>query len=119
MQFGIVYTCYSNATNKVQIARDSIRKQDVLSTGSYFGKQRGRKRKRLEIDEPSTSSESPFTRSTTSLLNSSLCFFCQVDVSQEQLIKISTNSAGEALKHAIEVSQNAVFRTRLNSSIAI
>ncbi len=45
-------TCYSNATNKVQIARDSIRKQDVLSTGgSYFGKQRGRKRKRLEIDE--------------------------------------------------------------------
>ncbi len=111
-------TCYYNATNKVQIARDSIRKQDVLSTGSYFGKQRGRKRKRLEIDEPSTSSESPFTRSSTSPLNSSLCFFCQADVSQEQLIKISTNSAGEALKHAIEVSQNAVFRTILNSSIA-
>ena len=110
--------CYSNATNKVQTARDSICKQDILSTGSYFGKQRGRKRKHLEIDEPSTSSGSPFTRSSTSQLNSSLCCFCQVDVSQEQLIKVSTNSAGEALKHAVEVSQNAVFKTRLNTSIA-
>ena len=68
-------TCYSNATKKVKIARDSIHKQDVLSTGSHFGKQRGRKRKRLGIDEPSTSSESPFTRSSTSPLNNSLCFF--------------------------------------------
>ena len=41
-----------------------------------------------------------------------------MDVSQEQLIKVSTNCAGEALKHAIEVSQNAVFRTRSNTSIA-
>ena len=81
-------------------------------------KQRGRKRKRLEIDEPSTSSECPFTRSSKSPLNNSLCFFCQLDVSQKQLIKVSTNSAGEALKHAMEVSQNAVFRTRLNTSIS-
>jgi len=36
-------TCYSNATNKVQIAHDSIRKQNILSTGSHFGKQRGGK----------------------------------------------------------------------------
>ena len=117
MQFGIVHAILMPPIKfKLQVIPSASK--TYLSTGSHFGKQRERKRKRLEIDEPSTSSESPFTRSSTSLLNSSLCFFSQVDVSQEQLIKVSTNSAGEALKHAIEVSQNAVFRTRSSTSIA-
>lgn len=111
-------TCYSNATNKVQVSRDTNREQYALSTGSHFGKQRGRKRKRLEIDEPSTSSESPFTRSSTLPLNKNLCFFCQMDDSQEELSKVSTKNAGDALKNAVEASQNAVFRTRLNTSIS-
>ena len=68
-------TCYSNATNKDQIRRAIDRKQDALSMGSVAGKQRGRKRKCFENDEPSTSATtSPFTRSFTSPLDKDLCF---------------------------------------------
>ena len=98
-------TFYSNTTNKAQIALiPSASKTYCLQDQILVRK--GRKRKHLDIDEPSTSSESQFTRSSTSPLNSSLCFFYQVCVCQEQFIKVSNNSACEAHK----LSQNAVFR---------
>ena len=97
-------TSHSNTTNKAQIALiPSASKTYCLQ--DHILVRKGRK-KSLNIDEPSTSSESHFTQSSTSPLNSSLCFFRQVCVSQEQLIKVITNSACEALK----LSQNAVFR---------
>ena len=54
-----------------------------------------------------------FTPSCTMPFNKNLCFFCQED-NDEKLIKLCTEIAGEALKSAVENSQNPEFKVRLN-----
>ena len=102
-------SCYQEATNKDHIQRARERHEHALSTGSFPAKKRGLKRRTADMDEPGPSSQaSPFTRSSTLPLEKELCFFCQEDA-DEQLFKVCTQNAGEALKLALDTSQNPLF----------
>ena len=109
-------SCYQDTTNikNVRLARD--RYEQALSNGSCSDKMCGRKRRRLEMEQ-SPNQSTPFTRSCTVPLNSNICFFCQ-EKGNEQLFKVCTENAGQALRSAVEKSQNPVFITRLNTSIS-
>ena len=113
-------SCYSSTTNKDQLKRARDRQEYAISTGSYTVKKRGQKRRSTEIDElgPSVSGSSlPFTRSSTVPLDTDRCFFCQ-KVDDQQMFKVTTANAGNALRDAVEKCQDATLKTRLNTSIS-
>ena len=59
----------------------------------------------------------PCTRSSTNPLDKNLCFFCQKDT-RLQLLNITTEKAGHALRQAVHLSQNAALKTRLCTAIS-
>ena len=71
--------------------------------------------KRKHSDGPTSSL--PFTRSSTNTLDKNLCFFCQKDT-RLQLLNITTENAGHALRQAVHLSQNAALKTRLCTAIS-
>ena len=110
-------TCYSNATNKDQIRCARVRYDQALSSGSHIAKGPGRKRKMPEVCLESSSSSTPFTRSSTDPYDKALCFFCQRTDGQP-IYLVRSDSAGKSLREAVDVAQNPVFMTRLNTAIA-
>ncbi len=109
--------CYSNLTNKDQIHWARVRYDQALSSGSHIDKGPGRKRKRSDVCVESSSSSTPFTRSSTEPYDKALCFFCQRN-DGKPIYVVRSDSAGKSLRDAVEVAQNPVFMTRLNTAIA-
>uniref|UniRef100_UPI00358E794E uncharacterized protein n=1 Tax=Myxine glutinosa TaxID=7769 RepID=UPI00358E794E len=75
----------------------------------------------MDESGPPTSGSSlcslPFTRSCTVPLDKDQCFFCQTDDDQ-QLFTVRTENAGKQLRKAVEMSDDASLKTRLNTSIS-
>lgn len=113
--------CYSSATNKAHIQRAKDRHQLSLSSGSHTPREPGRrslKRKSSDAGDPSPCASSiPFTRSSTRPLDKDLCFFCQED-DMQKLFNVRTENAGNALKEAVEISNNPVLKTRYSTTIS-
>ena len=110
--------CYSNSTCKVKLQRAKERYQDNLSSGKYSEKRRGQKRKSTDNHESlASSSTSPFTRSATVPFDKDHCFFCQED-NEERLYTLRTENSGKALREAVQLSEDPILQTRLNTSIS-
>lgn len=109
--------CYSNLTNKDQIHWARVRYDQALSSGSHIEKGPGRKRKRSDVCVESSSSSTTFTRSSTQPYDKALCFFCQRNDGKPSYV-VRSDNAGKSLRDAVEVAQNPVFMTRLNTAIA-
>lgn len=62
-------------------------------------------------DSVTPSSSAPFTRSATESLTKTHCFFCQTDEGQN-LFTVRTENAGNALRQAVQISQDQVLMTR-------
>lgn len=75
-------------------------------------KKRGHKRHSSEMEDSVTpSSSAPFTRSATEPLTKTHCFFCHTDEGQN-LFTVRTENAGNALRQAVQISQDQVLMTR-------
>jgi len=109
-------TCYSNLTNKDHIHWARVRYDQALSSGSHIDKGPGRKRKKSNVSVESSGSSTPFTRSSTEPYNKDLCFFCQSD-DGKPVFCVRSDNAGKSLREAVEIGQNPVFMTRLNTAI--
>jgi len=107
-------TCYSNLTNKDHIHWARVRYDQALSSGSHIDKGPGRKRKKSNVSVESSGSSTPFTRSSTEPYNKDLCFFCQSD-DGKPVFCVRSDNAGKSLREAVEIGQNPVFMTRLNT----
>ena len=65
----------------------------------------------------SSSSSTTFTQSSTQPYDKALCFFCQTN-DGKPIYVVRSDNAGKSLRDAVEVAQNPVFMTRLNTAIA-
>jgi hypothetical protein len=108
--------CYSIATSKQQIQRVKAGQDIAISKGEYTSR-RGRKRTHTEADIETPTSALPFTRSSTTPYDKEQSFFCQKD-DGKPLFNVRIENAGKELKQAVEKSNSACFKTRLNTSVS-
>lgn len=75
-------------------------------------------KKLISNSEDSQPSSSTFTRSQSSPYNKELCFFCENGAQYNNpLHLVTTNSAGESLKYAVEMSGNDKLLVKLSTAI--
>ncbi|KXJ06972.1 hypothetical protein AC249_AIPGENE76 [Exaiptasia diaphana] len=100
-------TCYKNAVHSGMLKRAKTR---------YESRQEGPSAKRksyVTIEEASQ-----LTRSKTAPYNKDVCFFCDgIAGYRQNLHNVSTTSAGESLRYAIQTSCNVKLQVKLNSAI--
>ena len=93
--------------------------QDATHTGKL---KRAREKYEREEDGPTSSKrrkeEKIFTRSKTTPYNRELCFFCEQGGGQkESLHSVSTTSAGNSIRTAVQVLGDARLQTKLSTAI--
>lgn len=100
--------CFKHATSKLHISRAKARYENEIAkrAGSSYG-----------AEESSAETCRKLTRRSVEPYNNELCFFCQKADKIHPLLKVSTDTVGQKLRKAVELSKNEVFRVRLSTAI--
>lgn len=101
-------TCYKNVVHSGKLKRAKARYESQLE-----GPSAAKRKSDVTIEEAPQ-----LTRSKTTPFNKDVCFFCDGFAGYRQsLHNVSTTSAGESLRYAIQTSSNAKLQVKLNSAI--
>jgi len=71
-------SCYSYATNQIELQRARDRFEHLVTTGQFAMKRRGHKRSTSEMEGDIPGTSKPFTTSATDRLSKVLCFFLPI-----------------------------------------
>lgn len=103
-------SCYQNVAHTGMLSRAKERYKRALA-----GPDESRRKSRDQSEE-----STQMTRSKTSPYNKDACFFCEEPAGyRESLHNVSTFSAGESLRSAIELSGNDKLRVKISTAVDV
>lgn len=123
-RYSVIWEKLRDTTAQQLVANTASWHRSCYQEATHAGKlKRARERYEKEVDGPSTSSkrkkeEKKFTRSQTSPYDKELCFFCETGAkNKDSLHSVSTESAGQSIRAAIQVLGDPKLLTKLSTAV--
>ena len=123
-RYSVIWEQLRDTTPQQLVANTASWHRSCYQEATHAGKlKRVKERYEREADDPCTSSkrkkeEKKFTRSQTLPYNKELCFFCEQGAGyKDSLHSVSTESAGQSIRAAIQVLGDARLLTKLSTAI--